>query len=229
MWLTRAASQVPRIQNAKASGFLASAQEFQLGARDAYELRQYARAQRLTQAARDYADRAIRLAGPATDDPEYVKSVVKHTDEALDRLRDCLEAGGTPAAHREYEDLKEGQKKARQLLDDGRAREAYRATTAVRDGVLAVLRDAPPADVPCESARKAVENADASRERARQDIGSHPDAETARYLAGADMQLSKARVLLSRGNCRDAVLRAKAAERQMEKAIDASREADKTR
>jgi hypothetical protein len=229
MWIARAASQVPRTQNAKATSFLTSAQEFQLGARDAYEVRQYARAQRLTQAARDYADRAIRLAGPATDDPEYVKGVLRRTDDALDRLKDYLNTGGSAVAHQRYEDLKEDQKGARKLLDDGKARPAYEATTRVRDGVLLVLRDAPPADVPCESAQKAVENAEGSREKVREDIGFHPDPATARYLAAADVQLSKARALLARRNCRDAVLRAKAAERQMEKAIDSSRQARSTK
>jgi hypothetical protein len=228
MWITRATSLVPRGRNEKATETLASAQQFQTSARDAYELRQYARAQRLTQAARDYADRAIHMVGPATDDPEYVRTVLHRTDDALDRLKDYLAGGGTPAAKRQYDLLKEDQRKARKLLDDGKPRGAYDATTRVRDGVLALLRGVPPRDVPCESAKKGVENAQASRERVLKEIGPDPDAVTARYLAAADQQLLKARVLLARRSCRDAVLRAKAAERQLERASDSARDTHQT-
>jgi hypothetical protein len=225
MWLARAGSLVQKSRNEKAEDTLDSAREFQGGARDAYEVQQYARAQRLTQAARDYAERAIRMAGPATDDPEYVKTVLRHTDDALDRLKDYLEADGGASAQRRYEALKEDQRDARELLEGGDARAAYKATTRVRDGVLVLLRNAPPGEVPCGSARKAIENAEESRGRVRKDIGPHPDGATSHYLAAADQQLARARALLDHRNCRDAVLRAKAAERQLEKAIDASRQA----
>jgi hypothetical protein len=227
MWLARATSVVPHSQNAKAADILASAEDLQLGARDAYEVQQYARAQRLTQSARDYSERAIRLAGPATDDPEYVRTVLAHTDDALDRLKDYLDTGGTTADKRRYRRLKDDQKDARQLLDGGNPRAAYKATTRVRDGVLDLLRHAPVGEVPCGSAKKAVENAKGSRDRVRKDIGPHPTAATARYLSSADQQLARARALLERQSCRDAVLRAKAAERQLERAIDASRQTRK--
>jgi tetratricopeptide (TPR) repeat protein len=226
-WLPRAASLVPRSANAKAGDVLRAAQEFQRNARDAYEVQQFARAQRLTQAAREYADRAIRLAGPATDDPEYVKSVLHRTDDALDRLNDYLDVGGTVAAKHRYDELTEEQRRARRLLDEGNARGAYKATTRVRDGVLDVLRAAPPGDVPCASAKRAVANAEEARKKARKDIGTSPNAAAARHLAAADQNLARARALLDRRSCRDAVVRAKAAERQLEKAIDASRPARK--
>jgi hypothetical protein len=227
MWIARATSLVPRTQNEKAAETLASAKEFQLGARDAYELKQYARAQRLTQAARDYADRAMRLAGPAVDDPEYVKTVLDHTDDALDRLKEYLDEGSPPATRRRYHELKDAQKKARALLDAGNAHDAYRATTGVREGVLEILVKAPPGRIPCESAKKAVENAQSSRDRVRDEIGKDPGGACARYLDAADQQLLRAQASLDRTRCRDAVLRAKAAERQLEKAIDASRKSSK--
>jgi tetratricopeptide (TPR) repeat protein len=227
MWLARAGPLVQTSRNDRATETLESAEDFQGGARDAYEVQQYARAQRLTQAARDYAERAIRMAGPAIDDPDYVKTVLRHTEDALDRLRDYLESDGDDAARRRYDSLKDDQKDARNRLEAGDARGAYKATTRVRDGVLELLRNAPPGEVPCESAKKAVENAEESRGRVRKSIGPHPDGATTHFLAAADQQLARAHALLNRGNCRDAVLRAKAAERQLEKAIDASRKAGK--
>jgi hypothetical protein len=214
---------VPRSRNARATDLLGSADQFQQDARSAYDLKQYARAQRLTLAARDYADRAARIVGPATDDPEYVEGVLERTDDALDRLKDVLRSSERSRDRTQYESLKDDQKGAWKQLHDGDVRSAYSSTTLVRDGVLSVMQRLPEIPISCDAAEKAVRNAERAREKAAGDLGAKPAVEAAKRLAQADGQLSKARSYLERGDCREALLRAKVAEQQLERAVDAAR------
>ncbi len=223
VWMRRAGGVVPRSRNPRAIDLFGTAGQFQQDARSAYDLKQYARAQRLTQAARDYADRATRMIGPATDDPEYVKSVLEHTDDALDRLKDVLHAGDGDRDRIQYESLKDEQKGAWKIFHADDVRGAYAATVRVRDGVLAVLQRLPEAPVSCDAAEKAIKNAEGARESAVEEIGAKPPLEATRRLQQADGQIAKAHALLDHGDCKEALLRAKAAEQQLERAVDAAR------
>ena len=223
LWMARANAVVPRSRNARAIDLLGSADQFQQDARSTYELRQYARAQRLTLAARDYADRSTRIVGPATDDPEYVESVLERTDDALDRLKDMLRSSEGSRDRNQYESLRDEQKDAWKQLHDGDVRDAYASTTRVRDGVLSVIQRLPEVPISCDAAEKAVRNAERAREKAAGDLGLKPAVDAAKRLAQADGQLSKARGYLDRGDCREALLRAKVAEQQLERAVDAAR------
>jgi hypothetical protein len=230
--LSRAAAMAARARNTRAVEFLDPARAFQGEARDAFRLQHYARAQRLTQAARDNSARAMRMAGPAVDDPENVKGVMDRTDDALDRLKEVVKrGGGGPAAARRYDRLKSDQKAARQRFRDADVSGAYQATIRVREGVLEMLRNkgAAGAPIPRETAEKAVKSAERAREKAGEDIGPRPKPEVAKLLALADQQLAKAHALVSRGSSTEALLRAKAAERQLERAVDAARPARASR
>jgi hypothetical protein len=231
VWLSKAGASVPRARNARADGLLASAVEFQSDARSAYEVQHYARAQRLTQAAREYAERAMRLVGPAKDDPENVKAALDRTDDALGRLKDYVKTGRGSAASRGYEDLRDRQKAAHERFGNGDVRGAYSATILVREGVLKLIQDPRPSRsaISRETAERAVKSAERSREKAGEDIGPKPGREASRFLLLADQQLARARAFLARNNPTEALLRAKAAERQLERAIDAARPAQAAR
>ncbi len=219
----RASAIVSRSRNGRANDLLGSADQFQQDARSAYDLRQFARAQRLTLAARDYADRATRIVGPATDDPDYVKSVLERTDDALDRLKDVIRSLDRPRDTSRYESLKDDQRDAWKLFHGGDVRGGFTATVRVRDGVLDVFQRLPEVPISCGAADKAIKNAQGTREKAAAEIGARPPAEATRRLAQADGQLAKARAYLARGDCKEALLRAKAAEQQFERSVDAAR------
>jgi hypothetical protein len=196
-------------------------------------VRQYARAQRLTLVARDYAERAVRIVGPAVDDPEYVEGVLDRTDDALDRLKEFVKAGGGgPGAERRLDRLRRDQKAAREQFRAGDVSGAYKATVAVREGALKILapgQNPPTVRISPETAERAVKSAERVRENAAVDIGPRPGTQATRYLARADQLLAKARAQLSRGNPGEALRSAQAAERQLERAVDAARPARASR
>ena len=230
--ISRATALAARARHPRVPEFLSLARDFQADARDAYRLRHYARAQRLTLASRDHAERAMRLIGPAVDDPDNVEVVLGRTDDALDRLKDVVKrGGGGQAAERGYEKLKRDQKAARERFREGDVSGAYKATVRVREGVLKLLIAISAAGAPIsrDTAERAVKSAERARDRAAEDIGPRPRSEVAKLLASADQHLAKARALIARGNHSDALLRAKAAERQLERAIDAARPARASR
>src|SRR5439155_840941 len=80
-------------ENTRAIKLFTSALDFQSDSREAAKVRQYARAERLTLAARDFADRASRMVGPPREDPDYVEHVLRRTDDALERAKDVLRTG----------------------------------------------------------------------------------------------------------------------------------------
>ena len=80
--------------------------------REAYKVRQYARAERLTLASRDFADRASRMVGPPREDPDYVEHVLRRTDDALDRAKDVLKTGAGRDAWNQHDALHDAQKDA---------------------------------------------------------------------------------------------------------------------
>lgn len=210
-------------KNTRAIKLFASALDFQADSRDAFKVRQYARAQRLSLAAREFADRASRMVGPPREDPDYVERVLRRTDDALDRAKDVLQTGAGPVSWKRHEDLKSGQKDAWKTFKGGDVGSAYKQTLGVRDGVLGLLRDLQDLPVPRVTAEKAIGGAQAAFDQASKELGPKPNGEAGRFVRLASEYLSKARQSFSRGSYRSALLQAKVVERHLERAVDAGR------
>lgn len=221
--IARAKRTVNSSKNGRAQKTVASALDFQTDARDAYKAHQYARSERLTLASRDYADRASRMVGPPREDPEYVETVLKRTDDALDRAKDVLKNGADHDSWKQHEDLKHAQKEAWKAFKEGRVGDSYKETLAVRNGVLDLLRQLEDLPVPRETAEKAINGAKAAMEQANKDLGPKPGAEAQRFVRLANAYLDKARYSYDRKSYRAALLQAKVVEQHLEKAVDAAR------
>ena len=183
-------------------------------------MRQYARAERLTLAARDFADRASRMVGPPREDPDYVEHVLRRTDDALERAKDVLRTGAARNAWNQHEDLKSEQKEAWRIFKAGDVGGAYRETQGVREGVLALLRQLQDLPVPRETAEKAIGGAQMALEQANRELGPKPSIEAVRLVRLANEYLAKARQSFSRGSYRSALLQAKVVERHVEHAVE---------
>jgi hypothetical protein len=210
-------------KNTRAVKLFASALDFQADSREAYKVRQYARAERLTLAARDFADRASRMVGPPREDPDFVEHILKRTDDALERAKDVLRNGADRASWRSHEDLRNQQKDAWKTFKDGDVGSAYKQTLAVREGVLALLRQLQDLPVPRETAEKAIVGAQAALEQANKELGPKPNGEAVRLVRLANEYLAKARQSFQRGSYRSALLQAKVVERHAEHAVDVGR------
>jgi len=221
--IARARRSVDKSKNGRAQKTLASANDFQADARDAYKEQQYARSQRLTLASRDYADRASRMVGPPHEDPEYVENVLKRTDDALDRAKDVLKNGANRQDWNKHEALKDAQKEAWKSFKDQKVEDAYKETLAVRSGVLDLLRQLEDLPVPRETAEKAIIGAKAAMEQAGKDLGPKPGVEAQRFVKLANAYLDKARYSYDHKSYKDALLQAKVVEQHLEKAVDAAR------
>ncbi|MBI4364472.1 MAG: hypothetical protein HY568_03495 [Candidatus Latescibacteria bacterium] len=221
--LERARRSVTRSKSSRAQRLLASALDFQSDAGAAYKDHQYARAERLTDAARNYAYRATRMVGPPREDPEYVEHVLQRTDDALDRANDVLKNGAERWAWDQHEELKRSQKDAWKRFKDGDAKQAYKRTLAVRDGVLKLLGKLENLPVPRATAEKAMSGAQVAFQQTSKELGPKPNAEAARFVRLANDYLAKARESFSRKNYRSALLQAKVVERQLERAVDVGR------
>jgi hypothetical protein len=221
--VARSQAKVGVGKNARAVDLLGSAGDFQSDAREAFKLSQYVRAERLTLAARDYADRAARLVGPARDDPDYVAGLLDRTDDALDRANEVLHGGASPPLERRFEALKRDQKDARKDFKEGRVSDAYKGTLAVREGVLALLRDADDLPVPESAAQRAVRGAERVLDHATKEIRASQTPESGRLLRLGSTYLEKARASLARHDYRSALLQAKVVEQHVERAMDAAR------
>ena len=219
----RAQRSILLSKNTRAMKLFTSALDFQSDSRDAYKVRQYARAERLTLASRDFADRASRMVGPPREDPDYVEHVLRRTDDALDRAKDVLRTGAGRDAWSRHEELKRGQKNAWRVFKEGDVGAAYNQTLGVRDGVLALLRQLQDLPVPRETAEKAIGGAQAALEQANKELGPKPSLEAVRLVRLAGDYLTKARQSFSRGSYRSALLQAKVVERHVEHAVDVGR------
>ena len=122
----RAQKPIVASKNTRAIKLFTSALDFQSDSREACKVRQYARAERLTLAARDFADRASRMVGPPREDPDYVEHVLRRTDDALERAKDVLRTGAGRNAWSQHEDLKAEQKEAWRIFKAGDVGGAYR-------------------------------------------------------------------------------------------------------
>ncbi len=219
----RAQKSILLSKNTRAIKLFTSALDFQSDSREACKVRQYARAERLTLAARDFADRASRMVGPPREDPDYVERVLRRTDDALDRAKDVLKTGAGRDAWNQHDDLREEQKDAWKVFKSGDVGSAYKQTLGVREGVLALLRRMQDLPVPRETAEKAIGGAQAALEQVSRELGPKPSAEAMRLVRLAGEYLAKARQSFSRGSYRSALLQAKVVERHVEHAVDVGR------
>lgn len=221
--IARSRRSVTHSKNTRAQKLLASALDFQSDAREAYKVNQYARAERLTLAARGYADRASRMVGPPREDPEYVERVLQRTDDAIDRAKDVLNNGARQDAWNRHDRLKESQKEAWQTMKAGDVGQAYKQTVAVREGVLNLLRQLEDVPVPRATAEKAISGARIALEQASKELGPKPNAKATRLMRLANEYLGKARDSFNRKSYRSALLQAKVVERHIERAVDVGR------
>jgi hypothetical protein len=219
----RAQKSILLSKNTRAIKLFTSALDFQSDSREACKVRQYARAERLTLAARDFADRASRMVGPPREDPDYVDHVLRRTDDALERAKDVLKTGAGRYAWSQHEELKQEQKDAWKVFKSGDVGSAYKQTLGVREGVLALLRQLQDLPVPRETAEKAIGGAQAALEQASRELGPRPTLEAVRLVRLAGEYLTKARQSFSRGSYRSALLQAKVVERHVEHAVDVGR------
>ena len=219
----RAQKSILFSKNTRAMKLFTSALDFQSDSREAAKVRQYARAERLTLAARDFADRASRMVGPPREDPDYVDHVLRRTDDALERAKDVLKTGAGRDAWSQHEELKQEQRDAWKVFKGGDIGSAYRQTLGVREGVLALLRQLQDLPVPRETAEKAIGGAQAALEQASRELGPKPSLEAVRLVRLASDYLAKARQSFSRGSYRSALLQAKVVERHVEHAVDVGR------
>jgi hypothetical protein len=222
-YVSRAQRPVLLSKNTRAMKLFTSALDFQSDSRDAAKVRQYARAERLTLAARDFADRASRMVGPPREDPDYVEHILRRTDDAIDRAKDVLKTGAGRTAWSRHQDLSQDQKEAWKTFKSGDVGLAYKETLGVREGVLALLRQLEDLPVPRETAEKAIGGAQAAIEQANRELGPKPNVESLRLVRLANEYLAKARQSFSRGSYRSALLQAKVVERHVEHAVDVGR------
>jgi hypothetical protein len=222
-FVTRAQRSILLSKNTRAMKLFTSALDFQSDSREASKVRQYARAERLTLAARDFADRASRMVGPPREDPDYVDHVLRRTDDAIERAKDVLKNGAGRYAWRKHEDLKQEQKDAWKIFREGDVGGAYKQTLGVREGILALLRQLQDLPVPRETAEKAIGGAQAALEQANKELGPKPSAEALRLMRLGNEYMAKARQSFQRGSYRSALLQAKVVERHVEHAVDVGR------
>jgi hypothetical protein len=219
----RAQKSIVLSKNTRAIKLFTSALDFQSDSREAYKVRQYARAERLTLASRDFADRASRMVGPPREDPDYVEHVLRRTDDALDRAKDVLKTGAGRDAWNQHDALRDEQKDAWKVFKSGDVGSAYKQTLGVREGVLALLRQLQDLPVPRETAEKAIGGAEAALEQANKELGPKPTIEAMRLVRLANEYLAKARQSFNHGSYRSALLQAKVVERHVEHAVDVGR------
>jgi hypothetical protein len=222
-FVSRAQRSIVLSKNTRAMKLFASAVDFQSDSREASKVRQYARAERLTLAARDFADRASRMVGPPREDPGYVEHVLRRTDDAIERAKDVLRTGASRSAWRRHEDLTQEQKEAWKVFKGGDVGSAYKQTLGVREGVLVLLRQQRDLPVPRETAEKAIGGAQAALEQANRELGPKPSMEAVRLVRLATEYLVKARQSFNRGSYRSALLQAKVVERHVEHAVNVGR------
>ena len=192
-------------------------------ARDAYEHRLYARAERLTREARSLAREAAVMVGPPEEDPVYVSRTIIHAGEALGLANDLLKGFGRPEFTKRYSGLEKDLDGARELYKAGEIKRAHARAIAVRDGVLELLRDCDDLPVSPDTASKALEGAERALERAKKELGAKPNASALRLQREAFGQLSKARSAFARKEYRDAVIHSRLVERNLENAVAAQR------
>jgi len=192
-------------------------------ARDAYDLRLYARSARLTREARSIAREAAVMVGPPEEDPVYVSRAIDHAGDALGLADDLLRGVARPSVTKRYSGLQRDLVGARELYKAGDMKGAHARAIAVRDGVLDLLRDCDDLPVSPDTAQKALDGAEKALEQAKRELGKNPNASALRLQREAVGQLTKARSAFARREYRDAVIHSRLVERNLENAVAAQR------
>ncbi|HEY6221520.1 MAG TPA: hypothetical protein VIX13_03190 [Candidatus Eisenbacteria bacterium] len=192
-------------------------------ARDAYDLRLYARSARLTREARSLAREAAVMVGPPEEDPAYVSRAIDHAGDALGLAGDLLRSAARPSFTKRYSGLEKDLAGARALYKAGEMKQALEKAVAVRDGVLELLRDFDDLPVSPDTAQKALQGAEKALEQASKELGKKPNASALHLQREALDQLTKARSAFARKEYRDAVIHSRLVERNLENAVAAQR------
>ena len=192
-------------------------------ARDACDLRLYARAARLTREARSLAREAAVMVGPPEEDPVYVSRAIEHAGDALGLAGDLLRSAARPSFTKRYAGLEQDLAGARELYKAGEMKRAHAKAIGVRDGVLELLRDFDDLPVSLDTASKALQGAEKALEQASKELGKKPNASALRLQREALDQFTKARSAFARKEYRDAVIHSRLVERNLENAVAAQR------
>ena len=215
--------KVFRSGNSNAKDHFGDAIKREREARDAYDLRLYARAARLTREARSLAREAAVMVGPPEEDPVYVSRAIEHAGDALGLADDLLRSVARPSLTKRYAGLEKELAGARELYKAGDMKSAHAKAIAVRDGVLELLRDCDDLPVSPDTASKALQGAEKALEQASKELGTKPNSSALRLQREALDQLTKARSAFARKEYRDAVIHSRLVERNLENAVAAQR------
>lgn len=216
-------TKVFRSGNSVAQEHFGVAMQRERDARDAYNLRLYARSARLTREARSLARESAVMVGPPEEDPVYVSRAIEHAEDALGLADDLLRGVARSNVTKRYDSLEKDLAGARDLFKAGQIKRAHARAVAVRDGVLDLLRDCDDLPVSPDTASKALKGAERAIEQASKELGRKPNASAQRLQRDALGQLSKARSAFARKEYRDAVIYSRLVERNLENAVAAQR------
>src|SRR6266571_3197938 len=151
--------KVFRSGNSKAQEHFGYAIKRERDAREAFDLRLYARSARLTREARSLARESAVMVGPPEEDPVYVSRAIEHAGDALGLAYDLLRSVDRPSFTKRYSGLEKDLEGARELYKAGEIKRAHAKAIAVRDGVLELLRDCDDLPVSPDTASKALQGA----------------------------------------------------------------------
>lgn len=215
--------KILRSGNGNAQKHLAEAMKREREAREARAGSQFARATRLTREAQSLAREAAAMVGPPEEDPAYVLRAIDRAADAFDLAEDVLERGANPGVWMRFNGIKNELTEARKRYKEGAMRRAYKGASAVRDGVLDLLKDCENLPVPAVTASKALKRAEWELAQAEKEIGANPIVSAQRWQREAFGQMTKARSAFARRDYRDAVIHSKLVERNLEQAMSAQR------
>lgn len=216
-------TKVFRSGNTNAKDHFGEAIKRERDARDAYDLRLYARAARLTREARSLARESAVMVGPPEEDPVYVSRTIEHAGDALGLAADLVRSMERPSFTKRYAGLENDLAGARALYKAGEMKQAHAKAIAVRDGVLELLRDFDDLPVSPDTASKALQGAEKALEQASKELGKKPNPSALRLQREALDQLTKARSAFARKEYLDAVIHSRLVERNLENAVAAQR------
>ncbi len=173
-----------------------------------------------TRAARDFALRALRAAGPTGESPqETAFRAVSMTDEILDGARTVASESSDDGLTRRIEDAAQQQENARRALESGDYDRAVRLTLGARESARAALRAAAgPVDPAAVEA--ALTRTDEVLARLRDAVDRSHDDDARALLQRATARQDEARRALADGEPRRALALSKVAFNLAKTALD---------
>jgi len=133
--LERTAPAIKESENERAIHLLERAIELQARAHAQFERHRFAAALRLTRESREHVHRALRwVEGPV--DREAVERAIEQTNQLIERVEPVVRASGNEVALHLLEAGMEHQRRAKELLGDGRLVVALAQTRVARNLVL---------------------------------------------------------------------------------------------